>query len=113
MKKILIVLLMALSYNGIAQDCPDSCEIYIPNNAMLDGDCFDCHAVKVLSSCPFLEYHFMIFNRWGEMVFESKDPEEKFRGTGDPSDEMLLWQLKGKFCNNKEIDDDGYIIVLR
>lgn len=59
----------------------EGCEtlIFVPNAFTPDGDGVnDCFEVSVIEQ---LSYHIMIFNRWGQMVYESHNPDECWDGT--------------------------------
>lgn len=59
------------------QNC--ACLVFVPNaftpnnNQRNDG-------FQVYSECVFSEYRLRIFNRWGERIFESRDPEQLWHG---------------------------------
>lgn len=73
-------------------DCPDTFNvhfnvvdvniIYVPNTFTPDGGTYNTIFIPVFSP-DFLpnKYHFMIFNRWGELVFETFDPLAGWDGT--------------------------------
>lgn len=103
MKFIPLVVLLFLGANSFSQDNPpfgtgDSCQYYIPNvftegcgSVFLDGlgDSF-WEDFRPISTCPMdSNYVFTIYNRWGEVVFESKDPERGWRGYYKDTDEVV------------------------
>ena len=57
-------------YTSIGEDCP--CSVYVPNAITPDGDLVN-DVFKVDASCPVIDFHLEIFDRWGRMVFESYD----------------------------------------
>lgn len=61
-----------------ASDCP--CEWYLPNvfSPNFDGvnDVF-----QAFSDCPVLSYRLVVFDRWGNQLFQSQDPEFGWDGT--------------------------------
>ncbi|MGB1243161.1 MAG: gliding motility-associated C-terminal domain-containing protein, partial [Chitinophagales bacterium] len=70
---------------------------------------------RVFINAPMEEYHLMIFNRWGEKVFESQDPEEAWNGTHN--DELqpigvyayvIRYQFAGQ--NTKQLSQNVTII---
>jgi len=81
---------MLIAYNqGICPDTAyqviqiqDGVSVYIPNTFTPDGDMTNQYFFPVISSIispnTFL---FTIYNRWGEEVFNSKDPNEKWDGS--------------------------------
>ncbi len=114
MRLLLAVILLFVAYSGDAQNCPDSCEIYVPNTVTPDCDDFNCGFLEVHSSCSLNDFNIKIFNRWGELLFESDDPENKFdSGPKEIQDGTYFWKIEAVFCNGKEFEGDGYFHVLR
>ncbi|MCR9172623.1 MAG: gliding motility-associated C-terminal domain-containing protein, partial [bacterium] len=70
---------------------------YVPNTFTPDGDEFNNVFVPVIGSGVSSEnYHFIIFNRWGEIVFESYDPAFGWDGTYNgrlAQDGTYTWKL--------------------
>ncbi len=65
------------SANVTEIDC--GCKLYIPNAFTADGYNLN-ETFTVMHDCDFLEYEFLIFNRWGEIVFRTEDPNESWIG---------------------------------
>lgn len=70
---------------------------YVPNAFTPNGDEFNqqFNPVFVCGYDP-LEYHFQVYNRWGEIVFESQDADRGWDGTynGIPAREgVFSWKL--------------------
>lgn len=56
--------------------------LYIPNTFTPDGDEFNNEFMPVFSNTNSLYYyHFTIYNRWGEEIFESFDPNKGWDGS--------------------------------
>lgn len=56
--------------------------VWVPNTFTPDGDEFNNQFKPIFSKDRRIdEYNLMIFNRWGEVVFESRDPEFGWDGT--------------------------------
>ncbi len=71
-----------------------NCPLFIPNIISTNYDGFnDDFQVYTKSSCEFLNFNIVIFDRWGNLLFESNDPGFKWDG-----------QFKGKFV------DDGVVV---
>lgn len=109
-----VVTLIAVSEAG----CMDTTEyivrseeglvFYIPNTFTPDGDEFNQVFQPVFTSGfdPY-DYKLMIFNRWGEMVFESNDASVGWKGTYGVDgkicqDGMYTWKIEFKTIKNDE-----------
>jgi len=88
-------------------DCPDTFSlffdvkdvelIYVPNTFTPDGEQANSVFIPVFSSAQMIDkYHFLIFNRWGEVVFETHDPLEGWNGIYKGSiaqDGTFTWKI--------------------
>lgn len=75
---------------------------YVPNTFTPDGDQYNQQFKPIFTSGydPF-DYHLMIFNRWGEVVFESYDAEYGWpgnygQGNGICQDGTYIWKIEFK-----------------
>lgn len=59
-------------------DC--GCEVYVPNSFTPDEKGTFNQTFKPVHLCDFLSYTFKIYNRWGELIFESSDQLESWDG---------------------------------
>lgn len=59
------------------QDC--NCKIYIPNSFTPDNNGLN-DTFYPQTDCSFRDYQLLIFNRWGEVIFESNDPYIRWDG---------------------------------
>lgn len=99
-------------------NCEDTCQIYVPNSFTPDNDGFnDLFFVKVNDECIFSEYRFLIFNRWGQLLFESNNTNETWDGSykGLKSQiDTYIWLLEykkqGDVVATKKI---GHVNILR
>ncbi len=57
-------------------DCP----LYVANAFTPNGDGIN-DEYQIVHDCDLVAYHLQIYNRWGERIFESFDPEETWDGT--------------------------------
>ena len=83
---------------------------FTPNN---DGknDLF-----KPLLFGSLLEYDFIIFNRWGEIVFKSRTPSEGWNGQyrGTPQDSgMYIWTINYKLEGEQAKKQQGTVLLIR
>ncbi len=62
------------------EDCNNErCQIFIPNLFTPNGDGIN-DQLAVFADCSLAAYHLQIFNRWGGLLFESRDPQERWDG---------------------------------
>ncbi len=122
--------------NNIHQ-CPDTFTIYravvaksagqiefpsafSPNPNGPNGGKFEVHDVNNDVFHPVFvgveTYTLSIFNRWGELIFESSDPnigwDGYYRGELCKQD-VYVWKVKGKFINGKSFFKAGDVTLLR
>lgn len=72
-----------------------TCPVFIANALTPNGDNIN-EDFKPLSSCTFTEFNMKIFNRWGQLIFES-------------ADETIGWN---GMRNGLPVQDDVYVCVL-
>ncbi len=61
------------------------------------------------------EYHLMIFNRWGELIFESFDKDLGWDGTVGgvmSKQDVYVWKVEGKFSGGRAFADAGDVTLL-
>ncbi len=91
---------------------------YVPNTFSPNGDEFNNEFLPIITSgYDHYNYNFLIFNRWGEIVFESKDTEQGWDGSYNGTlvqSGGYTWKISLK---NKNTDDRkiivGTLIVIR
>jgi gliding motility-associated-like protein len=92
---------------------------YIPNTFTPDGDSFnDVFQPVFYSGYDPYDYHLTIFNRWGEIVFESYDSSIGWDGTygnnGIVQDGVYTWKLDFKDAyNDVRYDHYGHVTVIK
>lgn len=92
---------------------------YIPNSFTPDGDLFNESFMPVFTAGvdPY-EYHMTIFNRWGEIIFESYNYEKGWNGHygdgGLVDDGTYIWQIEfGEKLSDKKQTHRGHVTVLK
>ncbi len=65
------------TYEVFEKDC--SCEIYIPNAFTPNSDQLN-EVFSIVHECDFVTYELLIFNRWGEIIFRSSNPNKSWTG---------------------------------
>jgi gliding motility-associated-like protein len=95
--------------------------VYIPNAFTPNGD--GVNDVFRPSNTNLDEYKFTVFNRWGEVVFDTEDPNEFWLGEfegGSESDKHYVQNsvysyriTYSSFCNAESIEKTGHVTVIR
>ena len=92
---------------------------YVPNVITPDGDLYNEVFRPVFTSGvdPF-DYHLTIFNRWGEIIFESYNYDTGWNGHyGDGGlvpDGVYIWQIEfGEKLTDKKQTHRGHVTVLK
>ncbi len=87
---------------------------YAPNAFTPDGGRFNnTYGVSVIGATYF---EFQIFNRWGEMIFETNDPYFKWDGTHNGRlvpDDVVVYRARTIDSEQQEHNYEGMITVLR
>lgn len=96
--------------------CPLDCEAAIPSLISPNRDGIN-DGFRVFSNCGLGEYRLRIFNRWGQLVFSSQNPNESWDGSKDgiaqPMD-VYLYQVQFRFPNNPDLERrDGEFSLVR
>lgn len=91
---------------------------FVPNAFTPDGDKFNNEFLPILATgIDPLSFHLTIFNRWGEVVFESQHYKKGWDGTYNnqqaPND-LYIWQLEFRHFDRAEpIKHLGSVSLLR
>ena len=95
---------------------------YVPNSFTPDNDGFnDSWKPSITGKAAISEYSVQIFNRWGEIVWESTDPEEGWIGQSIAGSEeyfvpdgLYTWQIKLKFQSGEDSQlHQGHVSLFR
>lgn len=107
--------------------CPDSTiyivhitpasELFVPNAFTPDGDTYN----EVFNPKGFgisdEDYQFIIFNRWGDIIFESHDPnigwDGEHNGLRKSQDGVYTWVVYYKDVADHKYKKEGHVTVLR
>lgn len=91
--------------------------IYVPNAFTVDGDGLNEVFMPIVSGHDPLTYELMIFNRWGELIFESHFNQVGWDGSHKSipaKQDVYVWKLKVKKLNNGELKTYyGHVTLLR
>ena len=96
---------------------PDSvaCQVYIPNSFTPDGNEHN-PVFKVYSECSFDAFTLKVYNRSGQLVFESKDPHASWDGSFENEyvkNGTYIFHLNYAREGEEKTDSYGFITVLR
>ncbi len=90
-------------------------ELYIPNTFTPNGD--GHNDVFIVRGPYFGVYYFAVYNRWGELMFETTDPKEGWDGNykGKPSDPGVFGYYVRAKCGeqSEEIFRKGNVTLIR
>jgi len=91
---------------------------YVPNSFTPDGDEYNNTFLPILTAGIDLnDYHFLIYNRWGEILFESFDVTTGWDGTyhGEIVPQGTYnWELQfGLIENDKDVKINGHVNLFR
>ena len=97
----------------------ESILVHVPNAFSPNGDQVNDAFAPVLSGLSGVQgYEFNIFNRWGELIFQSDIPGESWDGMnpdGTPVQmDVYVWQLSVKEAGNpKRFNKTGHVTLIR
>lgn len=91
--------------------------LYVPNSFSPDGDEYNNVFSPIVDGADPSNYDLLIFNRWGELIFESHDYSIGWDGTYNgvlAQDGIYLWKirLKNKYNDNRN-EFVGHVNLLR
>ncbi len=90
-------------------------DLYVPTAFTPNGDGLNDFAVVIPVGIRELKY-FSIFNRWGELVFSTKNPSIGWNGTykGKEQDgNVFVWSAEGIDYNGNTIRKKGTVTLIR
>ncbi|MFY0643734.1 MAG: gliding motility-associated C-terminal domain-containing protein [Bacteroidia bacterium] len=95
-------------------DC--SCKAYVPNAITVNGDGLNDHFKPYLvCELEISEYLIQVYNRWGNLVFKSEDPNEAYYPS--PQDgPLLIWVLTfktDKYTTNISELESGVLHIIK
>jgi gliding motility-associated-like protein len=101
--------------NGIT--IRDDYTIYVPNAFTPDNDAYNQTFKPILNGIDEQNYELLIFNRWGELIFESHNKEVGWDGTYQNKmvqDGVYIWQIEFKLkYTDERITKRGHVSILR
>lgn len=96
--------------------CPLDCDAAIPDLITPNNDGTN-DVFRVFTNCPLENYQLLVYNRWGQTVFESQDPARGWTGDKDgeaqPMD-VYIYRLSFQYPNDPNvIRRDGQFSLVR
>ena len=79
--------------------------IYVPNAFTPDGDGKNDYFMPIVSGHDLDNFEFLIFDRWGELIFESSSADQKWDGMHKgqkAKQDVYVWKLKAKRSSDGE-----------
>ena len=93
--------------------------LYVPNAFTPDGDGVNDKFAPVIRGADKSDFRFSIYDRWGEVVFETQNPDRKWDGSikGDVSEsktDVYVWRLetRNKYTG-EQIVRKGHVTLIR
>lgn len=91
--------------------------LYVPNTFTPDGDEFNQHWGIQMSGMDVYNFVIRVYNRWGQMVWESYDATESWDGSYNGSlvqQGTYTWTIEAKDPNNDDkFEYSGHVLILR
>lgn len=105
------------TYQVIITQCPGIL-YWVPNSFTPDGDEHNQMFGPVMTEGHDVnDFSFSVFNRWGELIWETKDPGGRWDGTFGGrkcQDGVYSWKLKfNVFGNDDRIQDFGHVVLIK
>lgn len=94
------------------------CDPYTPNAFTPDGDQVN-DTFKPILPCEIQDYRLLIYNRWGELLFETRDRNEGWDGkkNGEPADQgvytWVLFYKVGLYENMSDRTARGVVVLMK
>ena len=103
-------------FAGFSGVCPDPVNLTLPNAFSPNGDGVnDQFCIQGWNDC-IQSFRIMIFNRWGEKVFETTDINKGWDGTYKGqlmNTDVFVYRLEGKTHDGKGFSLKGNITLVR
>lgn len=92
--------------------------IFAPNTFTPDTDGFNDKWRVYIQGIDISSFHLEVFNRWGELIFESFDPDGAWDGTysgmGLVKDGTYVWKISARDAeNDNKYEFKGFVNVLK
>lgn len=97
-------------------EIPDSC-LFVPNTVTLNCGSvyFEDYRMYVYVMCAINNFNLIVYNRWGEVMFETNDPKA-FWETDEVPDGVYVWMITGIMDDQGKavnVEKKGHVAVLK
>lgn len=90
----------------------DTCLMYIPNTLSLDCEYGNDYQLKVVGSCTTESFQITVYNRWGEILYQSDDITEVW-DAGEFPDGVYVYKIEGVWDNGFSFTQNGHLLLLK
>jgi gliding motility-associated-like protein len=93
--------------------------VYIPNTFSPNGDGINDLFKISTSDSELDDYLFSVYNRWGELMFETTDPTQGWNGAANGSDYFVppgVYPYYVKYsgiCQSETLEEKGFVTLIR
>lgn len=97
----------------MSKEC-DPADIFVPNTFTPNGD--GNNDILYVRGNEITELYFAVYNRWGELIFQTSDMKKGWEGTykGEKADPAVFaWYIKAKCFNGDELKKKGNVTLVR
>jgi gliding motility-associated-like protein len=98
------------------KDC--SCQVWVPNSFTPNNDGVNDRFTAEVD-CELLDFQLSVYNRWGELVFSTTDPQEGWNGGGESpyyvQDGIYQWvmEYRSSAVDVQDVRNVGTVTVIR
>ncbi|HCS21022.1 MAG TPA: hypothetical protein DIW47_10770 [Bacteroidetes bacterium] len=90
--------------------------LLVPDAFTPNGDGINDQFRPVFEGVERENYHFRVYNRWGELIFDTRDIDEAWDGTFQGKmceSEVYVWQVEGIYYGKQHFEQNGRVMLLR
>ena len=91
------------------------CEVGIPELITPNGDGTN-ESFRLFTNCPVTDYQLRVFNRWGQVVFESQNPEQGWDGSAGgtaQATDTYLYAMSYRLADEAPAIREGQFTLIR
>lgn len=88
------------------------CKIVLPDVFTPNEDGLNDSFRLLKENCPFISFNIRLFNRWGQEVFQSNDPNFSWKGDKEQQGQFI-YVLEAETLKKERIRQKGNVLILR